>query len=220
MLPQAQELHSVEIFLPENIIGTFGLLGAGIVIFAETGLFFGFFLPGDTLILTAGVFASQGYYSFAAMFFVLAISAIVGDIVGYFSGQKMGAYWFTKKESFFFKRGYIEKAEHFYNKYGIATIVVARFVPIVRTFAPIIAGVIKMKYSTFIFYNIFGALLWVLGIGGLGYFLGGILPQNTILHGALVAFIFISIITPLVPRIFNKFFNKKPETTEVTEEIK
>jgi len=146
------------------------------------------------------------------MFFVLAIAAIVGDAIGYLSGQKMGTYWFTRKESFFFKRGYIEKAEHFYNKYGIATIVVARFVPIVRTFAPIIAGVIKMKYSTFLFYNILGAVLWIGGIGGLGYFLGGVLPKNTILHGALIGFIFVSVLIPFIPAVFKKLFKNKEES--------
>jgi len=191
----------VEIFSPDNIITTFGLLGAGVVIFSETGLFFGFFLPGDTLILTAGLFASQGFFSFGLLFIVLTLSAIIGDMVGYLSGQKLGTYWFNKKESFFFKRGYIEKAEKFYNKYGVMTIVLARFVPIVRTFAPIIAGVIKMKYRTFFLYNVLGAVLWVGGIGVIGYFLGGILPKNTILHGALIAFIFVSAITPFLPDI-------------------
>ncbi len=192
---------NVEIFSPDNIITTFGLLGAGVVIFSETGLFFGFFLPGDTLILTAGLFASQGFFSFGLLFIVLTLSAIIGDMVGYLSGQKLGTYWFNKKESFFFKRGYIEKAEKFYNKYGVMTIVLARFVPIVRTFAPIIAGVIKMKYRTFFLYNVLGAVLWVGGIGVIGYFLGGILPKNTILHGALIAFIFVSAITPFLPDI-------------------
>lgn len=202
------------IFSPENIIVAFGLLGAGIVIFTESGLFFGFFLPGDTLILTAGLFASQGYFTFGEMFFVLALSAILGGLVGYASGRKIGPLWFTKKESLFFKKGYIEKAEKFYNKYGSTTVIIARYVPIVRTFAPILAGIIKMPYKTFFIYNFLGGVLWVLVIGSLGYFLGGILPKNIILHGALIAFIFVTALIPFIPTIFKKLFKHKEEETE------
>lgn len=193
-------------FSPDNIILTFGLLGAGVIVFLESGLFFAFFLPGDTLLFSAGIFSAQGFFPFWLMFFVLVIAGILGGQVGYLSGKKMGKYWFEKKESFFFKRGYMEKAENFYKKYGILTIVIARFVPIVRTFAPIIAGIIKMNRRDFFVFNVLGVVLWVFLISGLGFFLGQILPKSFVLHIALFAFILASVLTPFLPQIIKKFF--------------
>lgn len=200
---------------PENIITTFGLLGMGLVLFCETGLFFCFFLPGDSLILSAGVFASQGFFSLGAMFLVMIFFAIAGNYLGYFVGKKMGQYLFKKKDTTFFKKEYLQKAEIFYNKYGILALLIGRFVPIVRTFVPLIAGAVNMNQRVFSIYNFLGAFLWVLFFGLLGYFLGSFLPKEEILHWAIIWFLVFTVLTPFFPRIFRflkKRFTKNSDT--------
>lgn len=162
---------------PILIIKAVGVIGIILIVFAETGLFFGFFLPGDSLIFTAGIFASQGFSSIEVLLIGCIIAAILGDSVGYWSGKKYGRKLFDRDSGFFFKKQRLYDAELFYEKHGKSTIIIARFVPIIRTFAPIVAGIGNMSYPTFISYNIFGGIFWVSGMLLLGYFLGGLIPN-------------------------------------------
>ena len=161
---------------PQFLISTFGLLGVIGIVFAESGLFFGFFLPGDSLLFTAGLLASQGYLDPILLFGGVIIAAVLGDNVGYAFGKKIGPAIFTKDDSFFFNKKYITLANNFYEKHGNKTIVLARFLPIVRTFAPIMAGVGMMNYKQFVTYNCLGGILWATLFVGGGFILGTIVP--------------------------------------------
>lgn len=158
-------------------LGIWVYAGLFFVIFAETGLAVGFFLPGDSLLVVAGLFAAAGKLNLAALLILLFIAAVVGDTVGYVTGRKMGQTLFTRPKSRFFNPKHIAKAHAFYEKHGGKTIVIARFVPIVRTFAPIVAGAAEMTYRNFILYNVFGGLFWITSMLLAGYFLGGLVEQ-------------------------------------------
>ena len=158
-------------------LGAYVYLGLIFIIFAETGLAIGFFLPGDSLLVVAGLFAAAGKLNLWVMLITLFIAAVVGDAVGYYSGKKMGKAIFSRPKSRFFNPKHLEKAHAFYEKYGGKTIIIARFVPIVRTFAPIVAGAANMTYKNFLVYNIFGGFLWVTSMLLTGYFLGGVVEQ-------------------------------------------
>jgi membrane-associated protein len=162
---------------PILIIKALGIIGVIAIVFAETGLFFGFFFPGDSLLFTAGIFASQGFLDIRILLFGCIIAAILGDTVGYWTGKKYGRKLFDKEDSLFFKKKYLYDAETFYEKHGKTTIIIARFVPIVRTFAPIVAGIGNMRYKIFLSYNIIGGLFWTTGMLFVGYFLGGLIPN-------------------------------------------
>lgn len=185
-------------FDPIVIIKAVGVIGIILIVFAETGLFFGFFFPGDSLLFTAGIFASQGFLSIEILLIGCILAAILGDSVGYWSGKKYGRKLFDKDEGFFFKKKHLCDAEIFYEKHGKSTIIIARFVPIIRTFAPIVAGIGQMHYKTFISYNIFGGVFWVSGMLLLGYFLGGIIPNP---DKYIVPFAFLIIILSFLPII-------------------
>ncbi len=161
---------------PMTIIKTLGLIGVLCFIFAESGLFFGFFLPGDSLLFTAGFLASQNFLDINFLVWGSFICAVLGDSVGYWFGKKIGPRIFTKEDSFFFHKKHLLTAESFYHKYGNKTIFLARFVPIIRTFAPIVAGVGNMKYKNFITYNIVGGFVWSFVAVYAGYFLGRVIP--------------------------------------------
>ena len=155
-----------------SLIQTFGYIGLFLIIFAESGLFFGFFLPGDSLLFTAGFLSSQGYFSIVPLVILLCIAAVTGDAVGYFFGKKMGPKVFSRPQSLFFNPAHVDKTAKFFERYGAKTILLSRFIPIVRTFAPIMAGVGGMKYSTFAKYNVVGGLLWTAGLTLTGYVSG------------------------------------------------
>lgn len=159
------------------LIKAAGYLGLFGIIFAESGLFFGFFFPGDSLLFTAGFLASQGYMSFPLLALITFIGAVLGVSVGYAFGYRVGPKIFKKEDSFFFHKDHIERARVFYERHGGKALVLARFMPIVRTFAPILAGVGKMNYPTFLFYNIVGAALWAIGVTALGFLLGNAVPN-------------------------------------------
>ncbi|KKU03344.1 MAG: hypothetical protein UX99_C0038G0005 [Candidatus Amesbacteria bacterium GW2011_GWB1_47_26] len=161
-----------EVFITS--LGPWALAGITAIIFAESGLFFGFFLPGDSLLFTAGLLASQGYFNFATLLLVTFPAAVLGDNVGYWFGHKIGPKIFAREDSFLFKKHHLVAAQKFYEKHGTKTIVLARFVPFVRTFAPIVAGAAQMHYSTFMVYNLLGGFLWTIGLSSLGYFLGNL----------------------------------------------
>ena len=154
--------------------------------FAETGLAAGFFLPGDSLLFVAGLFAADGKFilfgslsqeiNLLILLFSVFLAAVIGDAVGYFTGSKLGPHLFKRPKSLLFKPSHLQKANAFYEKYGGKTIIIARFVPIVRTFAPIVAGAAQMPYRTFVVYNVVGGFLWVFSMILAGYFLGPRLP--------------------------------------------
>ena len=159
-------------FLP-----TIGYIGIFAIVFAESGLLIGFFLPGDSLLFTAGFLASQGIFDIRILSTICFIGAVLGDSVGYTFGHKVGRRLFQRKDSLLFHKDNLMKAEKFYEKHGKKTIVIARFMPMIRTFAPIVAGVGSMDYKTFLSYNIFGGLLWGAGITVAGYYLGNLIPD-------------------------------------------
>lgn len=181
-----QLLHQIKDLLDPKIIietllakgGLFVYAGLVFIVFAETGLAAGFFLPGDSLLVVAGLFAATGKLSLAILLSTLFVAAVVGDTVGYYTGAKIGPRIFSRKESLLFKPSHLQKAHSFYEKYGGKTIIIARFVPFVRTFAPIVAGAAQMPYRSFIFFNIAGGFLWVFSMILSGYFLGSLLKSR------------------------------------------
>jgi Uncharacterized membrane-associated protein len=161
----------------------------------ETGLFVGFFLPGDSLLVTAGIFAAAGHLDLGALLALGSLCAIVGDQVGYSIGRATGQALFQRKDSRFFKRRHLERAKVFYDKHGAKTIVLARFVPVVRTFAPAVAGAASMNYRRFVVYNIFGGLLWVVSMVLAGYTLGSAVPNiDRYIHYVIAVVIVLSLI--------------------------
>lgn len=162
---------------PRALIQTFGLIGVISVVFIETGFFFGFFLPGDSLLFTAGLLASKGYLPLAWLLAGVFAASVIGDSVGYFFGRKVGPSLFVKEDSVLFHKKNIARAQHFYEKYGARTIIMARFLPVVRTFAPIVAGIGNMDYRHFITYNVLGGFLWTFSLIGLGYGFGSVIPD-------------------------------------------
>ncbi|MFA6295616.1 MAG: DedA family protein [Candidatus Paceibacterota bacterium] len=183
---------------PETIIQTVGIIGVIAIIFLETGAFFGFFFPGDSLLFTAGFFASQGYISFPVLLIGTFLAAVIGDSVGYAFGKKVGPSIFTKEDSIFFNKKHIIRAQRFYEEYGKKTIVLARFVPIVRTFAPIVAGIGNMKYSTFISFNIIGGFLWTWAMLWMGFGLGSLIPDPDKYVLPIIAVIIIVSVIPVI----------------------
>jgi len=177
-----------------------GYFGLTAIIFIETGLFFGFFLPGDSLLVTAGLLASQGFsldvYLLGAL---LNVAAIVGDNTNYWIGRYMGPRVFTRDESLFFRRRHVERAHDFYLRHGAKTIVLARFMPIIRTFAPLVAGVARMPYKTFVTYSVLGGTLWIWSMLFVGYFLGRLVPGiDKHIEKVIIVVIFLSILPGII----------------------
>jgi membrane-associated protein len=168
------------------------------IIFAETGLLVGFFLPGDSLLVTAGILAGQGYLDISFLMIFLSVAAIVGDSTGYAIGKKTGPMIFKRPKSLLFNPEHLNRAHRFYEKYGGKTIVIARFVPIVRTFAPVVAGVGQMSYRRFLAFNIFGGIGWIVSMTAAGYFLGSLPGVDKYLHLIILAVIFISFVPVIV----------------------
>jgi len=162
---------------PEHLLQSGGVLLVAAIVFAESGLLIGFFLPGDTLLFTAGFFASQGKLPLGLLLLATVAAAIIGDNVGYTIGRRTGHRVFKKKDGILFRAEYINQAEKFYEKHGGKTITIARFIPIIRTFAPVVAGVGKMDRKKFMFYNVIGATIWGVGVTLLGYALGSRIPN-------------------------------------------
>jgi membrane-associated protein len=179
------------------------------IVFAESGLLIGFFLPGDSLLFTAGFLASQGYLNIWILAIGCFICAVLGDSVGYSFGHRVGRRLFKKKESFLFNPDHLEKAEKFYEKYGKKTIILARFMPVVRTFAPIVAGIGRMEYKTFLLYNIIGGFLWGVCITLLGYFLGNLIPDVDKYLLPILAVIIVVSVAPTVIHILQERKNSK-----------
>ena len=178
---------------PDQLIAWGGYVGLTIIVFCETGLLAGFFLPGDSLLVTAGLVAAQGKLDIFLLNGLLMAAAVIGDSVGYMIGRYVGPRIFNKEESFFFHKKHLDRTREFFEKHGGKTIIIARFVPIVRTFAPTVAGVGRMSYRRFISYNVFGGVLWVLSMTSVGYFLGKTIPNvEKHLHLIIAIVIFVS----------------------------
>lgn len=190
----------------ETILPTIGLLGIFAIVFAESGFLFGFFLPGDSLLFTAGFLASQGTFDIKVLAFVCFVGAVLGDSVGYTIGHRLGRKLFRKKESFFFHPDHLIKAEKFYQKHGKKTIVLARFLPIIRTFAPIVAGIGRMNYKTFLTYNIIGGFLWAVLIPVTGFYLGKTIPD---VDKYLLPIIIMIIVLSILPQAIHIFKNRE-----------
>lgn len=194
---------------PRAIIAALGVLGVIAIIFAETGLFFGFFLPGDSLLFTAGFLASQGYISLGWLLVGAFVAAVAGDSVGYAFGRRIGPALFTKDSSVFFNKEHIARAQHFYEKHGKKTIVLARFIPIIRTFAPIVAGIGNMEYRTFLSFNLIGGFVWTWVLLFLGYIFGSIIPDpDRYILPAVIVIILVSA-APALKEIFGIWRRKQ-----------
>jgi membrane-associated protein len=191
---------------PILLIKTVGLIGIFLIIFAESGLLIGFFLPGDSLLFTAGVLASGHIPDLQLPLVPLLVgcflAAVIGDSVGYTFGRRVGRPLFEREDSGLFKKKYITQAQAFYEKHGSKTIVLARFVPIVRTFAPIVAGAAEMKYQTFLAFNLIGGLLWAVGVTLAGYFLGNLIPPEDV-DKYLLPIIFLILLISVAPAILH-----------------
>ncbi len=160
-----------------SLIHAVGLFGIFAIVFAESGLLFGFFLPGDSLLFTAGFLASQGYINIWILAGGSFVAAVLGDNVGYAFGKRVGPRIFTRERSLFFRPEYLLRARHFYERHGGKALILARFMPAMRTFAPILAGVGAMDYPRFFTYNVIGGALWALGLPLIGYTLGNVVPN-------------------------------------------
>lgn len=190
----------------QETLQSIGLAGIWAIIFAESGILAGFFLPGDSLLFTAGILAYAGHLNIYYLVIGGIIAAIAGDSFGYYLGKKFGPKIFTKDDSRFFKRDHITKANEYFTKYGPITIFLARFMPFIRTFAPVMAGVGKMNYATFLSYNIFGGIFWVSSMSLLGYYLGSVIPD---IDTYILPIVGVIIIISLVPAAIAYLKSKK-----------
>jgi membrane-associated protein len=202
--------------LVEWILNNGGLFFLLFIVFAETGLFVGFFLPGDSLLFAAGIYLKkfpEGFYNlhYAVVALLIIVASVIGNMVGYWFGHKTGPHLYQRTDSWYFKKKHLLKAQDFYNQYGRGTIFLAKFLPIIRTFAPIVAGIVKMNWTTFLLYNILGSLAWVFSMVLGGYFLEAwVLKQfgfSLTDYIELIALVIILITT--VPVFWKLFFAKK-----------
>ena len=211
----AEVIHFFKHLIDAEYLIQYGGIGLlAFAIFAETGLFFGFLFPGDSLLLISGIMCNSPYLRIhiLLLIFILIIAAILGNIVGYFFGKRVGETLYNKPDTFFFKKKYIVNTANFYAKYGGKTIIIGRFIPFIRTFAPMLAGVVGIDFKKFMVYNIIGAILWITSCLLLSYTLGKYFPDiKNYLHYIVGAIILLSAIPPLAiilnPKIANK--NKK-----------
>jgi membrane-associated protein len=198
VLDWIQEFFRTVYNVPELIrIG--GMAGLVLIVFAETGLMVGFFLPGDSLLVTAGLFAARGDLDIVWLNLALIAAAVAGDATGYWIGHRAGRTLYSRPNSFFFRREHLIRTHAFYEKHGGKTIVIARFVPIVRTFAPVVAGAASMTYRQFAIYNLMGGIGWVASMTLTGYFLARVIPDvDKHLHLVVAVVIFLSLLPGIV----------------------
>ena len=177
------------------------------IVFAESGLLVGFFLPGDSLLLTAGLLASQNILSIRYLILGCFVAAVLGDSVGYLTGHRLGRRLFHREDSRLFHKKHLVSAQRFYEKHGKKAIVLARFVPLMRTFAPIVAGIAAMHYRTFLAYNVVGGFIWTFGVTLLGYSLGAVIPEALIpeVDKYLLPIILVVIVVSLLPSVFHLY---------------
>jgi membrane-associated protein len=186
---------------PQWLASTFGLIGILAIVYAESGLLLGFFLPGDSLLFTAGLLVAGGRYLHQPLWLVCllaSVAAILGDQTGYATGRRFGPRLFRRPDSRLFKQENLVKARDFFGKYGARSVVLARFVPIVRTFTPIVAGASHMPYRTFLIYNVTGGMLWACGVTALGYFLGQVPFVNSNIEFILLGIVAVSLLPVVI----------------------
>ena len=225
-------LHSVRDFLnPKYLIdwmlaflGAYVYLGLWFVIFAETGLAVGFFLPGDSMLVVSGLFAAANKLNVWLVMLAFFLGSVIGDSTGYWTGRVMGKTLFNRESSRIFKPSRVEKAHAFFEKYGPKTVILARFVPIVRTFAPLVIGAAEMKYSTFLTYSLIGSLLWINSMVLAGYFLGGVI-ENALgiklenhIEKVVIVVVFLSLLPPMIEFMKHRF-GKRPDVIDQMIEV-
>lgn len=196
-------------------LGIYVYLGLFFIVFAETGLAVGFFLPGDSLLVVSGLFAAAGKLNIALVLIAFFLGSVIGDSTGYWTGRAMGKTIFNRENSIIFKPSRVEKAKHFFEKYGVKTIILARFVPIVRTFAPIVIGATEMPYARFLTFSVMGGALWIFSMVSLGYFVGGLIETafgiklEDHIEKVVIVVILLSILPPIIEFLKSKFGKKE-----------
>ena len=203
-----------------NLLGIYVYFGLFFVIFAETGLAVGFFLPGDSLLVVSGLFAAAGKLNVSLVLLAFFLGSVIGDSTGYWTGRLMGKTLFNREKSFIFKPSRVEKAKSFFDKYGVKTIILARFVPIVRTFAPLVIGATEMPYPKFLTFSLLGGALWICSMVFAGYFLGGVI-ENALgiklqdhIEKVVIVVVILSILPPIIEFLKHKFGKKPVEAVE------
>jgi membrane-associated protein len=191
---------------PIAIVQTGSYFGIAFIIFAESGLLIGMFFPGDSLLFAAGLLSGAGYLAPIPLTVLVVLAAIVGDSVGYWFGANVGINFFQRKDSRFFKQEYVVRTQRFFEKYGGRAVVLARFVPIVRTLAPICAGIGNMRYRTFLAYNVIGGCVWGVGMVALGYFFGSVVPNS---EKYILPLSLVIVVVSFFPIILNLIKGKK-----------
>ena len=225
-------LHQIKDFLnPKflidymlNLLGVYVYLGLWFVVFAETGLAVGFFLPGDSLLVVSGLFAAAGKLNVAFVLLAFFLGSVLGDSTGYWTGRFMGKTLFNRESSRIFKPSRVEKAHAFFEKYGVKTVILARFVPIVRTFAPLVVGAAEMSYAKFLAFSVIGGLLWISSMVLAGYFLGGVIERalnirlEDHIEKVVIVVVAISLLPPLIEYLRHRF-GKRPAIEEIEAEV-
>jgi len=205
------------LFNVEGLIEWGGTLLVCVIVFIETGFFAGFFLPGDSLLVTAGVFAASGHLRISTLLLLVPLCAIVGDQIGYWIGRKAGQALYRREDSFIFRKSHLERAHQFYEKYGGKTVILARFVPIVRTFCPPVAGAAQMPYGRYFAYDVAGGILWGGGMILGGYFLGRQIPNiGENIHYVIAAVIFLSLLPPIIS-VLRSRFSESPKPSSIPQ---
>jgi membrane-associated protein len=216
-VPHLIALFGIDVEELVNSLSPYGEIVLWFIIFAETGLLIGFFLPGDSLLFTAGILAGQGKLDIAMLVIGCFIAAFLGAEVGYEIGKRLGPRLFTREDSRLFKQEYVERTRHFFERHGPKTIVIARFVPVVRTFTPVMAGVGEMGRRTYTIYNLVGALIWAVGVTMLGYVLGDAIGEDvdTYLLPLVAVIIFVSLLPAFLEWRKAKQHPARPATPDV-----
>lgn len=213
--------HLIDYML--GLLGNYVYLGLFLVIFAETGLAVGFFLPGDSLLVVSGLFAAAGKMNVVYVMLAFFLGSVIGDSTGYWTGRIMGGRLFNREDSRIFKPSRVEKAREFFDKYGVKTIVLARFVPIVRTFAPLVIGATGMPYRKFVVYSVLGGLLWICSMVLAGYFLGGVVERalgiklQDHIEKVVIVVVFLSILPPIIEVIKSRLHKRKQAQEQASE---
>ena len=212
-------LHTLKDYLnPKFIIdtmldklGVYVYLGLFFIVFAETGLAVGFFLPGDSLLVVSGLFAAAGKLNIALVLIAFFLGSVIGDSTGYWTGRTMGKTIFNRESSFIFKPSRVEKAKHFFEKYGAKTIIMARFVPIVRTFAPIVIGATELPYAKFLTYSLTGGALWICSMVLAGYFIGGLIETafGIKLDEHIDKVVIVVVLLSIIPMVYEYFKSRR-----------
>jgi len=197
------------------LLGGYVYFGLWFVIFAETGLAAGFFLPGDSMLVVAGLFAAAGKLNVALVMLAFFLGSVIGDSTGYWTGRVMGKTLFNRESSRVFKPSRVAKAHAFFEKYGVKTVILARFIPIVRTFAPLVVGAAQMPYTRYLPFSIIGALLWIPSMVLAGYFLGGVIEQalniklENHIEKVVIVVVFLSLLPPIIEFLRHRFGKKR-----------